>query len=124
MSTGQNSFVWFGPSPRLMIADPQLLKEILTKPDVFHKPLPDPIGETVAGGLLFLEDEKWGKHRKIINPAFHMEKLKVIYLTLMGFFCFRFQFLNSTVCHYAEYGISNSFELFKHDRQMGSFVFQ
>ncbi|KAL0362601.1 UNVERIFIED_CONTAM: cytochrome [Sesamum calycinum] len=73
---GQNSFIWFGPFPRLNITDPQLMKEILTKPEVFHKPLPDPIGETIAGGLLFLEDEKWAQHRKIINPAFHMEKLK------------------------------------------------
>ncbi|KAL0399521.1 UNVERIFIED_CONTAM: cytochrome [Sesamum radiatum] len=73
---GQNSFIWFGPFPRLNIADPQLMKEILTKPEVFHKPLPDPVGKTIAGGLLFLEDEKWAQHRKIINPAFHMEKLK------------------------------------------------
>ncbi|KAK6157490.1 hypothetical protein DH2020_011738 [Rehmannia glutinosa] len=73
---GENSFMWFGPSPRLNIADPQLMKEIMTRHDLFHKPLPDPIGHAVAGGLLFLEDEKWAKHRKIINPAFHMEKLK------------------------------------------------
>ncbi|KAK6134441.1 hypothetical protein DH2020_031820 [Rehmannia glutinosa] len=76
VATGENSFMWFGPSPRLNIADPQLMKEIMTRHDLFHKPLPDPIGHTVAGGLLFLEDEKWAKHRKIINPAFHMEKLK------------------------------------------------
>ncbi|KAL7129374.1 hypothetical protein ABFS83_13G062000 [Erythranthe nasuta] len=73
---GENSFIWFGPSPRLVIADPQLMKEILTKPDVFQKPRPDPIGEAIAGGLLLLEDDKWAKHRRIINPAFHMEKLK------------------------------------------------
>ncbi|KAI3466005.1 hypothetical protein Pfo_022668 [Paulownia fortunei] len=73
---GKRSFVWFGPSPRVNIADPELIKEILTKPGVFQKPLPDPIGETIVGGLLFLEDEKWAKHRKIINPAFHLEKLK------------------------------------------------
>ncbi|EYU38223.1 hypothetical protein MIMGU_mgv1a005129mg [Erythranthe guttata] len=45
---GENSFIWFGPSPRLVIADPQLMKEILTKPDVFQKPRPDPIGEAIA----------------------------------------------------------------------------
>lgn len=61
------------------IVDPELIKEILTKPKVFHKPVPDPIGETIVGGLLYLEDEKWVKRRKIINPAFHMEKLKVNY---------------------------------------------
>ncbi|KAL0311341.1 UNVERIFIED_CONTAM: cytochrome [Sesamum angustifolium] len=30
----------------------------------------------IVGGLLYLEDERWAKHRKIINQAFHMEKLK------------------------------------------------
>ncbi|KAL9145717.1 hypothetical protein ABFS82_13G061800 [Erythranthe guttata] len=73
---GENSFMWVGPSPKLIIADPQLMKEILEKPNVFQKPHPDPIGETIAGGLVVLEDEKWTKHRRIINPAFHMEKLK------------------------------------------------
>ncbi|XP_011098148.1 cytochrome P450 CYP72A219-like [Sesamum indicum] len=73
---GKLSFVWFGPSPRVNVADPELIKEILSKPGLFHKPLPDPIGETIVGGLLFLEGDKWAKHRKIINQAFHMEKLK------------------------------------------------
>ncbi|KAK6154254.1 hypothetical protein DH2020_008502 [Rehmannia glutinosa] len=74
---GKRSFVWFGPSPRVNIADPELIKEILTKPGVFHKPLPDStMVKKIAGGVLFLEDEKWDKHRKIINPAFHVEKLK------------------------------------------------
>lgn len=75
---GDNPFMWFGPSPRLIVSDPDLMKEILTKPDVFHKPHPDPVGEKIAGGLLLIEDEKWAKHRRIINPAFHVEKLKVV----------------------------------------------
>lgn len=74
---GENSFVWFGPSPRLMVSDPVVMKEILSKPHIFQKPQPDPIGQTVAGGLLFLEGHKWAKHRKIISPAFHTDKLKV-----------------------------------------------
>ncbi|KAL2476475.1 Cytochrome [Abeliophyllum distichum] len=73
---GRDSFLWFGPSPRLNVTDPELMKEILTKPGLYQKPRPDPIGETIVGGLLFLENEKWTKHRKIINPAFHLEKLK------------------------------------------------
>ncbi|EPS69617.1 hypothetical protein M569_05150 [Genlisea aurea] len=72
---GKNSFFWFGPRPRLNISDPEMLKEILAKPDVFHKTRPDP-GETIAGGIAFLEDDEWAKRRKIITPAFHIEKLK------------------------------------------------
>ncbi|XP_073157610.1 cytochrome P450 CYP72A219-like [Henckelia pumila] len=75
---GKNSIVWMGPSPRLNITDPELIKEILTKPKEFHKPVPDPIGKTIVGGLLYLEDDQWATRRKIVNPAFHMEKLKSV----------------------------------------------
>ncbi|XP_051152216.1 cytochrome P450 72A397-like [Andrographis paniculata] len=79
---GQNSFIWFGTSPRLVITEPTLLKEILAKPDVFHKIRPDPIGETAAGGLLYLEDHKWATHRRIVSPAFHIDKLKKMVPTM------------------------------------------
>ncbi|XP_047956336.1 cytochrome P450 72A14-like isoform X2 [Salvia hispanica] len=69
-----------------MITDPQLMREILARPDVFWKPQPDPIGHTVAGGLLFLEGEKWAKHRKIINPAFNTDKLKSM-VSVIGLSC-------------------------------------
>ncbi|KAK3011391.1 hypothetical protein RJ639_012461 [Escallonia herrerae] len=73
---GENSVMWFGPNPRLTIGDPELMKEILSKPDVFQKIHPEPLTDIIAGGLLTSEDEKWANHRKIINPAFHLGKLK------------------------------------------------
>ncbi|KAK3009359.1 hypothetical protein RJ639_013095 [Escallonia herrerae] len=73
---GKNSFMWFGTNPRLNIGDPGLMKEILSKPDVFQKIHPEPLSDIIVGGLLTSEDEKWTNHRKIINPAFHLEKLK------------------------------------------------
>ncbi|KAK9937709.1 hypothetical protein M0R45_014481 [Rubus argutus] len=44
---GKNSFDWIGPIPRLL-----------------------------TRGLANYEGEKWAKHRRIINPTFHSEKLK------------------------------------------------
>lgn len=72
---GPNSFLWLGPWPRLNIADPALIREILRSPDVYQKPLPE-MGKILTGGLVVLEGEKWAKHRKIVNPAFHVDKLK------------------------------------------------
>ncbi|KAH6764165.1 cytochrome P450 [Perilla frutescens var. frutescens] len=72
---GPNSFLWFGPWPRLNVVDPELIREILNKADVYHKPLPE-MGKILTGGLVVLEGQKWAKHRKIVNPAFHIHKLK------------------------------------------------
>ncbi|KAH6775514.1 hypothetical protein C2S52_013075 [Perilla frutescens var. hirtella] len=73
---GQKSFIWFGPSPRLNVTDPALIKEILWRPDVFEKPFPEKGRILMGGGLIFLEGDKWAKHRKIANHAFHVDKLK------------------------------------------------
>lgn len=75
-ASGKTSFFWLGPWAKLNIVDPELIKEILRKPDVFQKPFPD-IVKAVSGGLVVHEGEKWAKHRKIINPAFHLHNLKV-----------------------------------------------
>ncbi|KAL6314383.1 hypothetical protein AAG906_021441 [Vitis piasezkii] len=37
---------------------------------------PHPLGKLLATGVVALEGEQWTKRRKIINPAFHLEKLK------------------------------------------------
>jgi cytochrome P450 len=68
--------MWFGPKPRVNISDPELIKDILNKNYDFPKPHTNPLVKLLAYGLVSLEGEQWSKHRKIINPAFHLEKLK------------------------------------------------
>ncbi|GAU46597.1 hypothetical protein TSUD_99470 [Trifolium subterraneum] len=75
---GKNSFIWFGPTPRLNITDPELIKEVLNKMYDFRKPDVNPLFKLLVNGLVNLEGEQWNKHRKIINPAFHLEKLKIM----------------------------------------------
>ncbi|XP_058101146.1 cytochrome P450 CYP72A616-like isoform X6 [Magnolia sinica] len=74
---GKTSVTWFGTKPRVNIMDPELIKEVLSnKFGHFAKPKQTSFGKQLVGGLVVHEGEKWAKHRRIINPAFHVEKLK------------------------------------------------
>ncbi|KAJ4975165.1 hypothetical protein NE237_000271 [Protea cynaroides] len=74
---GKKSAFWFGRTPRVYIMDPELIRDVLSnKFGHFSKVRVNPLARFVPRGLLGYEGEKWAKHRRIINPAFHMEKLK------------------------------------------------
>ncbi|KAM7497861.1 hypothetical protein LguiA_022275 [Lonicera macranthoides] len=73
---GKASFIWFGWTPRVLIMDTDLIKEVFTKIHSFQKQKTSPLVKLFINGLAIYEGEVWEKHRKIINPAFHQEKLK------------------------------------------------
>eukprot|EP00250_Pteridium_aquilinum_P003382 c13695_g1_i1 orf=197-1762(+) len=73
-----------GYKPRITIPDPELCKEILTnKFGHFQKPgVRLELEDLVGKGLVVLEGEKWAQHRRVVNPAFFMEKLKEMVPTI------------------------------------------
>ncbi|KAJ4726551.1 Cytochrome P450 [Melia azedarach] len=75
---GKNSFLWYGPNPRVNIMDPDQIREIFNKMSDFPKIKLSPISRLLVTGVANYEGEKWTKHRKIINSAFHLEKLKLM----------------------------------------------
>ncbi|CDP19607.1 unnamed protein product [Coffea canephora] len=75
---GKNTYLWFGPAPAVVIMDPNLIKAVTQKIDDFRKLPVNPLGRLVAQGLVSYEGEKWAKQRKLLNPAFHVEKLKLM----------------------------------------------
>ncbi|KAG6511155.1 hypothetical protein ZIOFF_029210 [Zingiber officinale] len=71
------TFHWMGSVPRVLIADPDQAREILANKtgEIGRGKINYMIGYLLRG-VLSHDGEKWAKHRKILNPAFHIEKLK------------------------------------------------
>ncbi|KAG6471326.1 cytochrome P450 CYP72A219-like [Zingiber officinale] len=71
------TFHWMGTKPRALIADPDQIREVLAdKTGEIGKANTSHLFKYFLTGVLGQEGEKWAKHRKILNPAFHIEKLK------------------------------------------------
>ncbi|KAI3731748.1 hypothetical protein L1987_62943 [Smallanthus sonchifolius] len=74
---GNMFFTWFGPTPVVHVLDPGLAKDILSRINDFQKlRKSNPYVKIMFQGLIDYDGEKWFKHRKIINPAFHAHKFK------------------------------------------------
>nr|AYV88857.1 cytochrome P450 oxidase CYP72D18 [Polygala tenuifolia] len=74
---GKISMCWNGTTPRLIVKNPELMKEILSnKQGHFGKPYLNPLILILTKGITTLEGEDWSRRRRTLNPAFHLEKLK------------------------------------------------
>ncbi|CDY32349.1 BnaC01g36680D [Brassica napus] len=73
---GITYYTWFGPIPTITIMDPEQIKEVFNNVYDFPKPHTFPLVRFIATGLASYDGDKWAKHRRIINPAFHLEKIK------------------------------------------------
>ncbi|XP_022769769.1 cytochrome P450 709B2-like isoform X2 [Durio zibethinus] len=77
---GETFLFWHGTQPHLCISDPELAKQILSnKFGFYNKPCVNPFLQTLAGkGLLFMNGLDWVRRRRIVNPAFSLDKLKAM----------------------------------------------
>ncbi|XP_010533036.1 PREDICTED: cytochrome P450 72A15-like isoform X2 [Tarenaya hassleriana] len=74
---GKVSFFWSGKTPRLIVQDPKMMKEVLANRNGhFSKPALSSEILVLTRGLTTLKGDVWSIHRRILNPAFHLEKLK------------------------------------------------
>ncbi|KAK9059917.1 hypothetical protein SSX86_020621 [Deinandra increscens subsp. villosa] len=74
---GKNCFTWMGTQPLLHVSEPTMIQDVLLNYNKYQKPKGgNPLIKLLVKGLAHVDGDQWVKHRKIINPAFHMEKLK------------------------------------------------
>ncbi|CAN6325106.1 unnamed protein product [Urochloa humidicola] len=84
---GEPFLYWYGPQPRICIFDYELARQILSsKSGHFVKNDAHPTLLALVGkGLGFMEGADWVRHRRIINPAFTIDKLKMMTRTMLDF---------------------------------------
>ncbi|KAK1277951.1 Cytochrome P450 [Acorus gramineus] len=77
---GETFLYWFGLQPRICITDLEMVKQVLSnKFGFFTKENPNPAIVALLGkGLILTEGVDWARHRRVLNPAFTMDKLKVM----------------------------------------------
>ncbi|TKY57732.1 Cytochrome P450 734A1 [Spatholobus suberectus] len=75
---GKTVLYWHGSKPKLVLSDPDMIKEILLKTgESFERPDPNPSSKQFFGeGILVIKGEKWAVHRAIANQAFKIERVK------------------------------------------------
>ncbi|KDP28355.1 hypothetical protein JCGZ_14126 [Jatropha curcas] len=78
---GETMLYWYGTEARITITDPELIKQVLSNKFGFYvRPWVRPTIKTLMGqkGLIFVEGHNWVRQRRLLNPAFSIDKLKTM----------------------------------------------
>ncbi|KAL6656129.1 hypothetical protein ACP70R_006955 [Stipagrostis hirtigluma subsp. patula] len=68
---------WFGPAPKVTIADREVTRDVMSNKFGHFEKLKFPaLSKMLGSGVAGHEGEEWVRRRRILNPAFHLEKLK------------------------------------------------
>lgn len=70
---------WNGARPNVCVADVNVVKQVLSdRTGLYPKNLLNPhISRLLGKGLVLTDGDDWKRHRKVVHPAFSMDKLKV-----------------------------------------------
>ncbi len=80
---GDKFFYSYGPIFKIVVTDPNLVKEILTNKLYYKESLNFMVKFAFFGeGLFTLNGRNWVERRQIMEPSFHHEALKVPFRTI------------------------------------------
>jgi PHYB activation tagged suppressor 1 len=76
---GQTYVYWFGDTPDVFIGDVDMVRQVLSnRMGLFLKnPMNEHFARLLAKGLPLIDGDDWKRHRKVVHPAFNVDKLKV-----------------------------------------------
>ncbi|KAK1678565.1 hypothetical protein QYE76_039413 [Lolium multiflorum] len=81
---GRTFLFWFGARPTVCITDVNVVKQVLfDRNGLYPKNFVNPhIARLLGKGLVLTEGDDWKRHRKVVHPAFNMDKLKMMTVTM------------------------------------------
>jgi len=81
---GRTFLYWFGARPNMCIADVNVVKQVLfDRNGLYPKNIGNPnIARLLGKGLVLTDGDDWKRHRKVVHPAFNMDKLKMMTVTM------------------------------------------
>uniref|UniRef100_A0ACD5YY77 Uncharacterized protein n=1 Tax=Avena sativa TaxID=4498 RepID=A0ACD5YY77_AVESA len=81
---GRTFLYWFGAKPNVCIADVNVVKQVLSdRNGLYPKTIGNPhIARLLGNGLVLTDGDDWKRHRKVVHPAFNMDKLKMMTVTM------------------------------------------
>ena len=76
---GRVFLYWFGATPNICVADHAVAKQVLAdRTGMFPKNRMNAnLLRLLGEGLVLTDGDDWQSHKKVVHPAFNMDKLKV-----------------------------------------------
>ncbi|XP_066400460.1 cytochrome P450 709B2-like [Miscanthus floridulus] len=81
---GRTFVYWTGARPNVCVADVNVVRQVLfDRTGLYPKNLMNPhISRLLGKGLVLTDGDEWKRHRKVVHPAFNMDKLKMMTVTM------------------------------------------
>ncbi|KAB8106510.1 hypothetical protein EE612_040883 [Oryza sativa] len=81
---GKTFMYWFGARPTICLADVSMVRQVLSdRTGMYPKNVSNPYFARLLGkGLVLTDGDEWKRHRKVVHPAFNMDKLKMMTVTM------------------------------------------